>query len=441
MSADQDVDILISAKWIIPVIPEDQVFSDCSIAIAANKIVGIYPQSEALKRFNATEIIDLNEHALIPGLINAHGHLAMSLLRGYADDLPLYTWLEQHIWPAEGRWVSPEFVKDGAQLAMAEMIRGGTTCFSDMYFFPDQVAEAAQQANMRAQITAPVLDFPTAWADNADEYISKAIEVHDQFRTSSLITVGFGPHAPYTVSDAPFQKVATYAEELQAPIQVHLHETAQEVSDALSNTGKRPIERLNELGFFSPAVQCVHMTTLTDEDIEVIQRCGAHVIHCPESNLKLASGMAPVAKLLKAGVNVALGTDGCASNNDLDLLGEMRTAALLAKAVSGDAAMVNAHQALRMATINGAKAMGKEREIGSLEVGKFADIAAIKLDQIENLPMFNPVSQLVYSHVSHQVSDVWVNGQPVMRQRELLTLNQRDIANRIQQWQQKMSAK
>lgn len=439
MAASQSVDTLISARWIVPVVPAGQVLDDCTLAIDQGRIVAVVPRAEAAKRFTAREQADLPQHVLIPGLINAHGHAGMTLLRGFADDRPLQRWLEEHIWPAEARWVDAEFVYDGTRLAMAEMIRSGTTCFADMYFFPDQVAKAAQQSGMRAQITAPVLDFPTVWAQNAEEYISKALAVHDDFRSSDLVTIGFGPHAPYTVSDEPLRRLAILAEELQVPIQIHLHETAFEVQQALQQNGRRPSERLRALNLLSPLTQCIHMTQVDQLDIEILQQTGAHVVHCPESNLKLASGFCPVDRLMKAGINVALGTDGTASNNDLDLLGEMRIAALLAKGVAGDAAALDAHAALRLATLNGAKAMGREDDLGSIEVGKLADLTAINVDSLEATPLFDPVSHLVYTNCSREVSDVWVRGKALLRERKLQTLNEHEIRQKASVWQNRIS--
>lgn len=440
MSTRDKCDLLINAKWIIPVIPEAKVYSDCSLVINQGKIAEILPSSEANKRYQASESIELGEHIVTPGLINAHGHAAMSLLRGYADDLPLDTWLNEHIWPAEGKHVSAEFVKDGARLAIAEMIRSGTTCFSDMYFFPDQTAALAHEAGIRSQITFPILEFPSAWASNADEYISKGLALRDQYRSHALIKIQFGPHAPYTVSDETFARIAVLSPELQAGIHVHLHETKQEVSDAEQNNGKRPIQRLFDLNLLTPLTQCVHMTELNAEDIELIKRSGAHVIHCPESNLKLASGFCPVANLMEHGINVALGTDGCASNNNLDLFGEMHTAALLGKAVANNAAALNAHQVLSMATINGAKAMGIDDVTGSLEVGKDADIIALKLDPLEQAPLYDPISQLVYTHNGHRITHSWVQGKALMQDRELTTLNENEIIASAKQWQQIITA-
>lgn len=435
----QTVDTLIHARWIIPVVPADTLLNDCSIAIRDGQIIAILPTEQAKRHYRANDSRDLSQHLVIPGLVNAHNHAAMTLLRGYADDTPLKQWLEEHIWPAEGQWVDGNFVADGAKLSAAEMIRSGTTTFSDMYFFPEETARVALEAGLRCQLAFPILDFPTAWGQGPDDYIHKGLALHDDYRSHPNIHVVFGPHAPYTVSDEPLQRIATLAEEMQCPVQIHLHETQQEVDEAVEQSGERPIERLNRLGLLSPLTQCVHMTALSAEDIELLSQSGAHVIHCPESNLKLASGFCPVSDLQKAGINVALGTDGAASNNDQDMLGEMKTAALLAKGVSGDASAVNAHQALRMATLNGAKALGLDAVIGSLEVGKQADITAIALDQLEQSPVYNPVAVLSYSNVSQQVSHVWCDGQLLMAERHLQTLDAKAIQATAHQWQARIA--
>ena len=436
--AEPDIDLLISARWIIPVVPQAVALPDHTVAISDKKIQAILPSDQARQRFPAANVVELDHHVLIPGLINAHGHSAMSLFRGIADDIPLQNWLEQHIWPLEGRFVNEEFVYQGAELAVAEMLRGGTTCFADMYFFPDAVARVATSSHMRVQLTSPVLDFPTVWAQNPDEYILKATELHDDYRNSELVYTAFGPHAPYTVSDAPLSKILVLAEELDIPIHMHVHETVDEVEQAVEKTGKRPLQRLAELGLLSPKMVCVHATQLRDDEIEMIHTMGAHVVHCPESNLKLASGFCPVGKLLQAGVNVALGTDGCASNNDLDMFSEMKTAALLAKGVAGDATTLPAHQALRMATINGARALGLDDRIGSIEPGKFADLTAVRLDSLNALPLYNPVSHLVYSSQAGQVSDVWIGGKAVLQQGQLTTMEHRAVQDISLHWQQKI---
>jgi 5-methylthioadenosine/S-adenosylhomocysteine deaminase len=430
----QPVDLLISARWVVPVIPEGQVLRDHSVVVDRGRIVALCPTDDARQRFNPAEVTDLKDHALFPGLINMHGHAAMSLFRGLADDLPLMTWLNDHIWPAESRFVDEKFVADGTLLAMAEMLRGGTTLFSDMYFFPDTAAEVAQQHRMRAQICVPVLDFPTNWASGADDYIRKGLAVRDRFRTSEFVQVAFGPHAPYTVSDEPLQQVATLAEEIGANIQIHLHETAHEVDEAMAKNGMRPLRRLAELGLLSPAMQCVHMTQLDDYDIRLVADTGAHVIHCPESNLKLASGFCPVGRLQEAGVNVCIGTDGAASNNDHDLLGEMRTAALLGKAVAGDAAAVGAHKTLAMATINAARALGRDAELGSIEVGKHADLIAVDMSDPLTQPVYDPVAHLVYSSNSRQISHSWIDGELHMEEGQLLRIDLIGLRERVNRW-------
>jgi 5-methylthioadenosine/S-adenosylhomocysteine deaminase len=433
------IDLIIHAKWIIPVIPNNKLFSDCALVVDKGRIIAIKPTASVAQHYQAKEEQRLDKHVLMPGLINAHGHGAMSLLRGYADDLPLDTWLNEHIWPTEAKFVGADFVRDGAELAIAEMIRSGTTCFSDMYFFPEETAAAAHRAGIRCQITFPILEFPSAWANDADDYISKGLTLRDNYRSNPLITVIFGPHAPYTVSDATFTRIATLAPEIQCGIQVHLHETKGEVANVIAESGQRPIQRLYDLQVLTPTTQCVHMTQLTDEDIALLQQTGAHVIHCPESNLKLASGFCPVEKLLNAGVNVALGTDGAASNNNLDMFGEMHTAALLGKAVAEDAAALNAQQVLEMATINGARALGIDQDTGSLEIGKYADIIALELDALEHSPLHNILSNIIYTHNGHRISHSWVNGKLLMNNRELCTVNLGDIANKAQHWQTRLT--
>ena len=434
----QQVDSLLHARWIVPVEPKNQILLDHCLVIDKGRIVTIIPQSETASCFSSQSEVRLDNHVVIPGFVNAHGHAAMTLFRGIADDLELHDWLENHIWPLENRWVSEEFVLHGARLAIAEMLRGGTTCFADMYFFPDATARVAIQANIRVQLAAPVLDFPTAWAKDANEYIHKSTELHDQYRNSELISTAFGPHAPYTVSDAPLLKIAMLAEELDLPVHMHVHETAQEVSDALAATGKRPLQRLLELGLLTPRLLCVHATQLLDEEIHLLAENGCSVVHCPESNMKLASGFCPVQKLLDHGINVALGTDGAASNNDLDMFSEMRSAALLGKAVAGDATAVSAAVALQMATLNGARALGLGHMIGSLEAGKTADITAVRLDTLNSTPVYNAISQLVYSSQASQVTHVWVGGRKVLDEGKFTTMNIQALQEQTEIWRSRI---
>ena len=419
--------------------PDGLVLEDHALAIRDGRIVGILPQAEASGRFRADNPVSLPGHALIPGLVNAHTHAAMSLFRGLADDLPLMNWLNDHIWPAEQKWVSDTFVRDGARLAIAEMIRGGTTCFNDMYFYPDETARVASEAGMRVVTGLIVLDFPSVWAADADEYISKGMEVHDQFRNDPLVTTAFAPHAPYTVSDKPLERVRMFADELDIPVHMHVHETADEVEQSVARTGERPLARLERLGLLTSRLLAVHLTQLEDEEIAKLGELGVHAAHCPESNLKLASGFCPVHRLHRAGVNVCIGTDGAASNNDLCMLSEMRSAALLAKGTSGDASAVPGPAALRMATLGGATALGLDSEIGSLVDGKAADLVALDLSQPETQPVHHPISQIVYAASRQQVSDVWVNGHRVMKDRRLVTLDTQQVLGEARRWTERLA--
>ncbi len=434
------IDTLVHARWIIPVEPHGQVLEHHALAIKDGRIAGLAPSAQADALYAATEIVELPTHALIPGLINAHTHAAMTLFRGLADDLPLMSWLNEHIWPAESRWVSEEFVADGTRLALAEMLRGGTTCFNDMYFFPDVTARVSAAAGLRAMVGLIVIDFPSAWADGPDAYLARGLAVHDQYRNHPLVHTAFAPHAPYSVAPASLERIRVLADELDIPVHIHVHETREEIETSLKQWGKLPIERLDEMGLLSPALLAVHMTQLTDKEIQLFARTGGHVVHCPESNLKLANGFCPVARLARAGVGLALGTDGAASNNDLDMFGEMRTASLLAKGLERDAEAVPAAAALRMATLNGAIAMGLAEETGSLTEGKSADLAAVHLGGIESAPVYNPISHLVYATGRHQVSDVWVAGKRLLRQRRLTTLDEDEILARAADWQRRIAA-
>ncbi len=432
-----EVDTLIHAAWIAPVEPADALLENHAVAIRDGRIVAILPADETAP-VSAGRTVRLDRHILIPGLVNAHTHAAMSLMRGLADDLPLMTWLQEHIWPAEQQHVSAGFVFDGTLLACAEMIRSGTTCFNDMYFFPEEAARAVDQAGLRAVMGLIVIDFPSAWARDAEDYLHKGIALHDELRGHARIRTAFAPHAPYSVADGPLARIVTLAEELDLPIHMHVHETATEVEQSLKEHDRRPIERLDELGLLGPRLVAVHMTQLTEAEIAHCAERGVHVVHCPESNLKLASGFCPAARLREAGLNVALGTDGAASNNDLDLLGEMRSAALLGKGVAGDAAALPAHAVLEMATLAGARALGLDDEIGSLVPGKSADLVAVRLDDLETSPVYHPLSQLVYAAGREHVTDVWVAGQQLLRDRALTTLDEAELLGRARHWREKL---
>jgi len=408
--APQACDLIIEAGWVVPVVPHGVVLADHAVAVSGGAIVAVLPTAEARARYQARQVVSRPDAALVPGLVNAHTHNPMTLLRGVADDLPLKVWLQQHIWPIEAAVIGPGFVADGVSLAIAEMLRGGTTCCNENYFFPDVQAATYRQHGFRARVGLPVIDFPTAWAASDDEYFDRAGEVHDQWRDDPLVATAFAPHAPYTVSDANFERVRLLSDQLDIPVHLHLHETAQEVQQSVEQHGQRPIARIERLGLFNDRLIAVHMTQLTEAEIHLCAERGVSVVHCPESNLKLASGFCPACALDRAGVNLAIGTDGCASNNDLDMVGETRTAALLAKAVAQDAAALDAFTALRAATLGGARAIGFDHLVGSLEPGKQADIACIDLAALETQPLHHVVSQLVYAAGRHQVRDVWIAG-------------------------------
>ncbi|PXX62852.1 Cytosine/adenosine deaminase [Pseudomonas sp. NFPP07] len=432
------LDLLLLPTWLVPVEPAGVVLKEHGLGIRDGRIVFIGPRTAALK-LQAAEVRELPGMLLSPGLINAHGHAAMTLFRGLADDLPLMTWLENHIWPAEAKWVDEAFVRDGTDLAIAEQLKGGISCFSDMYFFPKVASERVHNSGIRAQIAIPVLDFPIPGAHSADEAIRQGVELFSDLKHHPRIKITFGPHAPYTVGDENLEKIRIIAEELDASIHMHVHETAFEVEQAVARHGERPLARLARLGLLGPRFQAVHMTQISDDDLALLVETNSNVIHCPESNLKLASGFCPVERLWQAGVNVAVGTDGAASNNDLDLLGEIRTAALLAKAVAGSATALNAHQALRMATLNGARALGLESEIGSLELGKAADLVAFDLSGLAQQPIYDPVSQLIYATGRDCVKHLWVAGKQLLDDRRLTRLDEQQLHATATAWGRRIS--
>lgn len=438
--APTHAELVIHPQWVIPVEPAGQVLENTSVVVSGGRIAALLHREKA-RNIHADQVVDLPGQVLLPGLVNAHGHGAMSLLRGYADDLALMPWLEQHIWPAEGRHVDAGFVRDGVRLAMAGMLRSGTTSCSDMYFFPEQSAAEYRAAGMRAQIAFPVFDFPSAWGSGPDDYLAKGLALIDEYRHTDLQRIVFGPHAPYTVSEPTLARIATLAAELDAGIHIHLHETAGEVLQAIESSGERPIDTLNRIGLLGPRTQCVHMTDLGGQDIDLLAETGSHVVHCPQSNMKLASGTCPVARLLDAGVNVALGTDGAASNNSLNLFLEMRGAALLSKLVNGDPSSLPAVQVLTMATLGGARALGLDDRIGSLVPGKEADMIAVDLSGSATQPVYNPLSQLVYTCTGNEVTHSWVAGRLLLRDNVLTTIDENAVLRRAAQWRDIITAK
>lgn len=436
--AQTPIDLLIEARYIVPVEPFDTTLEHHSIAIRGGRIEAILPSDEARRLYLAREIVNLPEHIVTPGLVNLHTHAAMTLMRGLADDLPLMRWLQEAIWPAEARHVSHAFVRDGSLLAGSEMLRGGITTCNDMYFFPQASAEAFDRLGLRAVIGITVIDFPSQYASDADDYLNKGLASFESWRGHPLIQFALAPHAPYTVSNRSFERIGTLAEELEIPIHIHIHETADEIAHSLRDFGQRPIARLESLGLLGPNLIGVHAVHLDPQDIERLGRHHCAIAHCPTSNMKLASGTAPVSRLLEQGLSVGLGSDGAASNNRLDLWREMLHATLLAKLSNGDASSLPAHQALRMATLHGARALGLDHRIGSILPGKAADICALRIDDPDSLPLFDPASHLLYVLGRHCVSDVWIDGQQKVKGGELLQISNTELLSVARLWQNKL---
>ena len=430
----QAPDFVVFARWIIPGEPSGTVLEDHALAVRGEAIAGLAPREEAESRWQQSPRIDRPDHVLIPGLVNAHTHAGMTLLRGYADDLPLQTWLEKHIWPAETRHMGEDYVRAGTELALMEMVRSGTTCFADMYFFPDIGVEAARRRGVRMAAGLPMIDFPTPWATDRAESLGKNAELYGRYRGEPGVSFAMAPHAPYSVDNSGLALCAKLAEERDIPIHTHVHETAGEIDESLQRHNCRPLARMDELGLVNERLMAVHATQLEEQEIAVLAERGCSVVHCPQSNLKLASGLAPVDELLAAGVNVALGTDSTASNNDLDMLEEMQTAALLAKGVSGNAETVSAAEALEMATLAGARALGLDGEIGSLLPGKAADFVALDLSAANTQPVYDAASQVAYSCKSSQVSDVWVRGKALMEAGKLVWDDEERILAQAREW-------
>ena len=435
----QSADLVIAARWVIPVEPRDAQLADHSVVIGDGRIAAVLPSEQALLAYPNAPVLTLATHALLPGLINLHTHAAMSLMRGLADDLPLMQWLNDHIWPAEAKHVSPDFVYDGTLLACAEMLKGGVTCFNDMYFFPEQAARATLDAGMRAALGMICIEFPTRYAADAQDYLRKGLAARDRYRDEPLLSFCLAPHAPYTVSDRSFEQIVTYAAELEIPIHMHLHETEDEIRESMTRFGVRPLERMHRLGVLGPGLIAVHAVHLMDQEIQVLAAHGASVAHCPSSNLKLASGLAPVAQFVDCGLNVGLGTDGAASNNRLDLFEEMRIAALLAKGSSGRADAVPASIALHMATLGAARALNLDGLIGSIVPGKLADLIAVDLETLPLSPVYHPVSHRVYAAARHDVSHAWVAGRLVLDQGRLTTLDEGALRAKAHAWQARIA--
>ncbi|MDO8954051.1 MAG: TRZ/ATZ family hydrolase [Gammaproteobacteria bacterium] len=433
----QHVETIIQPKWLITVDKHNRILENHSLVIDRGRIIDIISNQLLKSKYTAIKIHYLDNHAILPGFINAHTHNAMSLMRGFADDLPLMSWLHNYIWPAERLYVGPEMVCDGMRLALAEMIRGGTTCINDMYFYAAEAAEVMHKSGIRGRIADSVLNIEMPWSPNVQSCFDKTIALAQQVKAYPLIEASIAPHAPYTTNDEILREVLRISKQYSLPIHMHVQETREEVDQFLAAHQTWPLDRLMELGLCSSKFQAVHMTQVSKTDIEILKRTGTHVIHCPESNMKLASGICPVQTLLDAGINVALGTDGPASNNDLDMIGEMRSAAFLGKIHDNSPEAISAQNVLRMATINGAKSLSLDHITGSLEINKAADVIAIDLNRPETMPVYNPVSQIVYASSRDQVTDVWVAGKQLLKNRALTTLNEAAILENTKVWAEK----
>ena len=432
-------ELVLHPDYLIPIMPRRQILTAHSVAIKGGVIDSLLPRDQA-RQLNAEKHVELDGHALLPGFINMHCHAAMALLRGYADDLPLMTWLQDYIWPTESAFISADFVRDGTDLALADLIMGGTTTFSDHYFFPEIAAECADRAGIRALLTFPVIDVKTAWASNSEACINRGLALRDGYRDHPLIDVGFGPHSTYMVSEATLARIAMLADELEAPVQIHLHETRDEVLSAVERTGERPIDYLERIGLLGPRTHCVHMTALGQQDIDAVALHRAHVVHCPRSNLKVGTQICPAQQLLNRGVNVALGTDGAASGNRLSMMAEIQMASMLGKTQEADPRAVSAWTTLEMATLHGARALGQESHLGSIEAGKSADLIALDLSGIQHQPMHDPVSSIVYAASGQEVTWSWVAGKPLLSNGQLQTLEQTDVMARAQRWSDQLTA-
>jgi len=436
----QHCDTLIAPRWCIPIEPSGVVLHDYAVIISDGRITDLLPLRKALEDYQPSVMIERPEHALLPGFVNAHTHAAMTLLRGLADDMPLEAWLRTGIWPAEKRWVSAEMVRDGTELAIAEMLCAGITCFSDQYFYPEIVAQTAVDLNMRAMVGTPVIEFPTSWARSAEEYLQKGSDlVHDPYVEHPLISSCYAPHSISALTDESFTQLRILADQLDVPVQMHLHETTSEIEASVRQTGRRPCQRLDELGLVNASLLAVHAVHLSDTEVERFAEAGVNIAHCPRSNLKLASGIAPISHYTAAGVNVAIGTDGAASNNTLDMLAEIRLAALLAKVHSDDATVVSAHDALHMGTLGGAKALGMAHAIGSIAPGKWADLACVNLGSLNSQPIYDVASQLVHTAASNQVCDVWVAGRHQLDNGQLAHINTGELLERSNEWRDRIA--
>ncbi len=432
------VDLIVAGGTVVTMDGSKTVVENGAVAVLKNKIVGVGRSAEIAKRFSAKQTINARGKAIIPGLINAHTHVPMSLFRGIADDLDLQEWLTKYIFPAEAKNVTEAFVRAGTQLGLAEMIRGGTTTYCDMYYFEDAVADETFKAGMRGVLGETVIDFPVADNKTNAEAMAYAEKFINKWKNNSLVVPAIAPHAPYTVSTEHLNAIKKLSDKTGAPVVIHVAETQTEVDDITKRYGARPVTYLANIGFLNNRTIAAHVIWATDAEIDLLKNLGVGVAHNPQSNMKLASGVAPVPQMLAKDLPVGLGTDGAASNNDLDLWEEMDTAAKLHKVFANDPKVVSAEQAFEMATIRGARALHLENLIGSIEAGKRADIAIVDLDTLNQTPFYNIYSALVYSTKASNVRTVIIDGRVVMRDRRLLTLDENAIKKNANAYRQKI---
>ena len=436
----KEVDLVVEGGIVLTADPDWNTYDPGAVAVDGGAIVAVGPRQEVDRACRGRERIDASGKLVMPGLLNAHTHAPMTLFRGIADDLPLETWLYKYIWPAETKLLSPDFVRLGTQLAAAEMIRSGTVLFCDMYYFEDDIAQACKEIGIRVVIGEALVDFPTANCKTPEEQLKYTEYLLSQWKDDSLVIPSVQPHSPYAASAELMQRAKELAHEYGAPYLLHVSETQKEVQESIEKHGLTPVARLANLGLLGPSTVAIHAIHLTDQDIALLAEHDASVVHCPESQLKLASGFTPVPKLLEAGIKVALGTDGAASNNDLDMFGEMGTAAKVHKMMAGDPTVVDARRVLRMATLEAARVLGLDDKLGSLEVGKRADIIVLDLDVPHLVPVYDITSHLVYAAHANDVHTVIIDGCVVMRDRELLTLDEDEVLARAREMARNIAA-
>jgi 5-methylthioadenosine/S-adenosylhomocysteine deaminase len=418
----ESVSLILNAAWVLPLTPGEEVFAPGAVAVRGSELVAVGPQGELAGRFAAQRVLDYPQGLIMPGLINAHTHAAMALFRGLADDLPLEEWLNNHLFPAE-KHLDYQFIYWGTRLAVAEMLLSGTTTFCDMYLFADAVAQAVVDTGIRAVVGEVLYDFPSPNYGKPENGLRFTADLCRAYQGHARVRVAVQPHAVYTCSPDLLEESKALADAHHTRWIIHLSETAREVADCLEHYGDTPVGHLHRLGVLTANTVADHAVALTDRDIDLLSASGAGVAHCPESNMKLASGMAPVARLLARGVPVGLGTDGCASNNNLDMLTEMDTAAKLAKVRDLDPTALPARQALALATRLGARVLGVEGEVGMLAPGLKADLVVIDLDQPHLTPIYDPYSHLVYAATGADVQTVMVAGRILVEDRQLLAFD------------------